>query len=235
MCRMLSFMSLEPLKGYEVEDLVDALAMMASRGRTLKAGGMGHPHGWGMVAFLRGRLTLYVREVEAAWKRSFYQRFRADLAIIHARAASVGEVSFENTHPFEYKGWFLAHNGSVNLKSDKAVGSTDSEALLIHLVDRASGMTLESISRVVGELRDRVKSSVTSLLTDGRQLFAIKGATKHPDYFNLYLLKDKRGLILASQPWEQWVLEGEWEELDNWTVHRFYRDGDTIRHESVRI
>ncbi len=236
MCRMLSFMTVEPLLGYEVEELIDALALMASRGRTLKGGGMGHPHGWGMVAFRSGRLILYVREVEAAWKRSFYQRFRADLAVVHARAASVGEVSFENTHPFEYRGWFLAHNGSVKVRSDKALGSTDTEAMLIELVDSSWPLTPESLAESIRGIREKVDSSMTFLLTSGEELYALKGAVKHPDYFNLYLLREERGVLLASQPWEQQVFTGEWKELDNWTLYRFYRDGGGgIKVESLSL
>lgn len=34
-------------------------------------------------------------------------------AIAHIRAATVGKVAFENTHPFKYGPWVFAHNGTL--------------------------------------------------------------------------------------------------------------------------
>ena len=160
MCRMAAFLSAEPLRGYEVEDFLDALANVASRGRTVEDTGMGHPHGWGAVAFREGRILLYVRETLPMWRRGFYARFRADLVLAHARAASIGDVSFDNTHPFAAassgKTWFLAHNGSIGgLEEEEKnlLGKTDSEALLLRITRLANEISLESLTDVFKNVR----------------------------------------------------------------------------------
>ncbi len=239
MCRMAAFLSTSPLRGYEVEDFINAVAEMASRGRTSKDTGMGHPHGWGAVAFREGRLLLYVRETQPIWRRGFYARFRADLMIIHARAASVGEVSFDNTHPFAaLKGgklWFLAHNGSIKgIEEEGTLGKTDTEALLLRILRSVDDVSLDSLAPVIGEIRDEFGegiSSMTLLMTSGGEIYALKGAREKPDYFNLYVSRRSGFIRVASQPLDG----GHWEELGNWTLHLFTREGEKIVEESVSI
>ncbi len=231
MCRMAAFISLKPLKGYEVEDFLDALAQMASMGRSLRDRGMGHPHGWGLAAFSKGRPILYVRETFPLWRRSFYARFRADSVLVHARAASVGEVSFENTHPFSAvvggRVWFFAHNGSVKgMEDGGALGKTDSEAMMLKLV--REGIDPPRLVERVREIRERFwegLSSMTFLLVSGDEIYALKGAKERPDYFNLYVKRDKEIVVLASEPLD----DGSWEEMGNWTLLRLERVEGGIR------
>ncbi len=225
MCRMAAFMSLEPMKGYEVEDFLNATARMASRGRSSKESGMGHPHGWGLAAFSKGRPILYVRETFPMWKRGFYARFRADVVLAHARAASVGEVSFENTHPFSTvvggKVWFFAHNGSVRGIEEKgAIGKTDSEAIMLRLV--RNGIDLSKLVEGVREIRERFwdgLSSMTFLMVSDDEIYALKGAKEKPDYFNLYVKRGEGIVTTASEPLDN----GNWEEMENWTLLLFRR------------
>jgi glutamine amidotransferase len=69
----------------------------------------------------------YVREVNSepvtfvsvnpAWSnrnlRNLAPKVRTDCMIAHVRAASVGEVSESNCHPFQYKNLLMAHNGGI--------------------------------------------------------------------------------------------------------------------------
>lgn len=235
MCRMAALISSSPLRGFEVEDFVEKVAQMASRGRTLDERGMGHPHGWGMAAFMKGRLVLYVRETSPLWRREFYARFRSDLLLVHARAASIGEVSFENTHPFSLiaggRLWFLAHNGSVrDLREEKALGKTDSEAIMIRLLHGMDEVTPQRLADRIKRFRDEywdALSSITFLLANDSELYALKGAKERPDYFNLYV---KRGdnMVISSEPLDR----GDWEELENWTLLALRRVNGRIE-ESV--
>jgi len=238
MCRMAAFISPYPLRGYEIDDFLDSVTEMASKGRTLRDTGMGHPHGWGMVAFREGRLLLYVRETCPIWRRGFYARFRADLVLVHARAASVGEVSFDNTHPVSaYKSgkiWFLAHNGSIKgIKEEGMLGQTDTEALLIRLLRQSRDISIQSVLGGVRAIReefgDRI-SSMTFLMTSGNEIYALKGANEKQDYFNIYLRRG-RNYVLSSQP----LSDDAWIELVNWRLYRFYREEDRIVEESVDV
>ncbi len=240
MCRMAAFLSVRPLRGYEVEDFLDALANVASRGRTGSDTGMGHPHGWGAVAFREGRILLYVRETLPMWRRGFYARFRADLVLAHARAASIGEVSFDNTHPFAAasngKIWFLAHNGSIKgleRKEKGLLGKTDSEALLLRIT-RLNEIDINSLADIFRNVRDEFRgkiSSMTSLLTSGSEIYAFKGAEERPDYFNLYIERKENMVRIASQPLDN----GPWEEMTNWSLCLFKREKEEIIQKCIEL
>jgi len=55
--------------------------------------------------------------VNPAWNnrnlRNLAPRIKAECMIAHVRAASVGDVSESNCHPFQYKNLLMAHNGGV--------------------------------------------------------------------------------------------------------------------------
>jgi glutamine amidotransferase len=55
--------------------------------------------------------------VNPAWNnrnlRNLAPRIKTDCMVAHVRAASVGDVSESNCHPFQYKNLLMAHNGGV--------------------------------------------------------------------------------------------------------------------------
>lgn len=92
--------------------------------------------------------------VHPAWSnrnlRNLAPKIRTDCMIAHVRAASVGEVSESNCHPFQYKDILMAHNGGVeNFSAIKRKirepltdelynwikGQTDSEHIFAHLLN----------------------------------------------------------------------------------------------------
>jgi glutamine amidotransferase len=106
--------------------------------------------------------------INPAWSnrnlRNLAPKIRTECFIAHVRAASVGEVSESNCHPFQYKNLLMMHNGGVEnfslIKrqireplSDEFYnwikGQTDSEhifALLLHyLFKETSEITPESV------------------------------------------------------------------------------------------
>jgi predicted glutamine amidotransferase len=104
--------------------------------------------------------------------------------IIHVRAATVGDISDVNTHPFteelNNKSWIFAHNGTVkNLETLPrggyvAKGETDSEAafhyLLSRLVDASNAdEELDAVASSATELSKNGKANF--LLTDGNMLY----------------------------------------------------------------
>lgn len=93
--------------------------------------------------------------VNPAWSnrnlRNLAPRIRTDCFIAHVRAASVGEVSESNCHPFQYKDLLMMHNGGVeNFQKIKRKireplsdelynwirGQTDSEHIFAFLLQR---------------------------------------------------------------------------------------------------
>lgn len=83
--------------------------------------------------------------------RSLAPKIKTECLIAHVRAASVGEVSESNCHPFQFKSLLMAHNGGVEnfskikraLRSELTdelytwiKGQTDSEHIFALLVSR---------------------------------------------------------------------------------------------------
>ncbi len=61
--------------------------------------------------------------------RNLSPKIKTECMIAHVRAASVGEVSESNCHPFQYKSLLMAHNGGIEnfsrIKRDLRSGLTD--------------------------------------------------------------------------------------------------------------
>jgi predicted glutamine amidotransferase len=92
--------------------------------------------------------------VNPAWSnrnlRNLAPKIRTDCFVAHVRAASVGEVSESNCHPFQYKDLLMMHNGGVeNFSAIKRKireplsdeiynwikGQTDSEHIFAYLIN----------------------------------------------------------------------------------------------------
>jgi predicted glutamine amidotransferase len=106
--------------------------------------------------------------INPAWSnrnlRNLAPKIRTECFIAHVRAASVGEVSESNCHPFQYKNLLMMHNGGVeNFSAIKRQirepltdefynwikGQTDSEhifALLLHYIyEQTQAPTADSV------------------------------------------------------------------------------------------
>lgn len=96
--------------------------------------------------------------VNPAWSnrnlRNLAPKIRTDCLVAHVRAASVGEVSESNCHPFQHNELLMAHNGGVeefgkikrklrNPLSDDLYnwikGQTDSEHIFAYLLNQLRG------------------------------------------------------------------------------------------------
>jgi glutamine amidotransferase len=109
-----------------------------------------HKHGWGYADFTGGGLSVR-REPEPAYASEYLANllslpFNAQNAIFHIRYATVGEVDVKNAHPLSAsdltgRRWHIVHNGTVfdfdrlNEFFYKQTGSTDTERLLLYIVD----------------------------------------------------------------------------------------------------
>lgn len=109
-----------------------------------------HPHGWGLSWREDAHVYLHKEELRAI--DSSYLRYvleepvRAAHVVAHIRNATMGNLTYNNCHPFlrsDVTGcsWVIAHNGTIldnRLTSGYeayAAGDTDSEQVVIYLVD----------------------------------------------------------------------------------------------------
>ena len=111
-----------------------------------------HPHGWGLARFLDGGAPSIEKEPVCATCSTSLERLLADpveerTLIAHIRLATVGHIEYKNCHPFTAadnsgRTWTLAHNGTIfngaHLNDYMGIqyGDTDSERVLLHLVDQ---------------------------------------------------------------------------------------------------
>jgi len=134
--------------------------------------------------------------VNPAWNnrnlRNLAPKIKTDCMIAHVRAASVGDVSESNCHPFQYKNILMAHNGGVedfgkikrHLRSPLSndlynwiKGQTDSEHLFAFLLNELFS-SHKSISP------DAVVDSFEHTFRELKKLMAEYGITE-PAYLNM--------------------------------------------------
>lgn len=110
-----------------------------------------HPNGWGLVC-LNGNEAVIEKEPLQASKSNYLKErlsvpVEAKNAFAHIRYATIGNVEYRNCHPYTLKDchgrrWTMVHNGTIfdfaplNKYIKLQTGDTDSERILMHLVDR---------------------------------------------------------------------------------------------------
>jgi glutamine amidotransferase len=104
------------LFGQHAHDGYDTVEPLCSAENALRFQSHRHPHGWGIGWYVggvpqvrRGTLPAHADEAFATAGREL----RSRVVIAHVREASVGGLTPENTHPFAWRTWLFAHNGTV--------------------------------------------------------------------------------------------------------------------------
>ncbi len=74
------------------------------------------PDGWGIGYYQGGEVLLQRHPKPHPEGVDFYTRLkdlRTDIVVGHVRTATVGNQKNENTHPYRFRSWMLAHNGTL--------------------------------------------------------------------------------------------------------------------------
>ena len=156
--------------------------------------------------------------VNPAWSnrnlRNLAPKMQTECMIAHVRAASVGEVSEANCHPFQYKNILMAHNGGVEefpkIKrklreglNDEMYnwikGQTDSEHIFAYLIN-----TLITQHKTVGI--DEVVSSFETTFSFLKKLMKETGITE-AGYLNMVFTN---GLFIVAT---RYCTDPEWDPL----------------------
>ena len=176
-----------------------------------------NPHGWGVAWFDGTQWRIYKEPrplYESDRARELVERvIRGRIIISHVRYATTGELKKENTHPWLYRGWVFAHNGTIyeRLRLWRLLrrgyrdleGDTDSEVffhLIVQEVD-SLGDPMEGIVSAVKKIIDNGIgfSSLNFIASDGRRLYALRYAVTSLDYYTLYYIERPReGLELRK-------------------------------------
>lgn len=151
-----------------------------------------HPHGWGLsVRDGRDRVRL-AKGPERATQSQLLANILAGpvsttTALAHIRYATRGRLSYDNSHPFvgvDASGttWSFVHNGSIFHQQliegfdDKARGQSDSERVLLYLLDALDaaqattfGQRFDALASALASLSFGNKLNV--ILDDGEQVY----------------------------------------------------------------
>jgi len=196
MCRLYAFTANEPTR---VEcSLVHAQNALMEQSRGDREG-LVHGHGWGVADFPDG-VPMVEKQTWAAYHGEHFRkkaaRVYAHTVVAHVRRATVGEPSFENTHPFHNGRWIFAHNGTVPNFSrvrdlmlpeidrfylDEIRGTTDSEHIFYYLLTLWRNHPEEPLLRLVGkglaqivqwsrDVDPDARIGLNIVLTDGERL-----------------------------------------------------------------
>lgn len=202
-----------------------------------------HPNGWGL-AVMNGSEVNIEKEPENALKSDYlHYRLQESLvvksAFAHIRYATIGHVEYSNCHPFSEKDawgntWTLVHNGTVFDCPDLdryfyvQRGSTDSERILLGMVDRINhlGETMgrepkpeerfAELDQWIGNLAEGNK--INLMFSDGTYYYA------HCNYpHTLHCLRRREGLYFSTLP----LTKEPWEEVP-FTRLLVYREGNKV-------
>jgi glutamine amidotransferase len=188
-----------------------------------------HPHGWGL-ALLHGTEAAIEKEPLQASKSLYLkERLRepifATTLLAHIRYATIGNTEWRNCHPYTQvdrtgRRWTLIHNGTIfeftpmNHYVTIQNGDTDSERILLYLIDQVNARTVKLGHPLTAEERfallDEIVVAVSPgnklnlLIYDGELLYA------HTNYANsLYRRETNTGVYITTQP----LTMGQWEPV----------------------
>lgn len=182
-----------------------------------------HKNGWGLALFDGDDYSIDKEPVKALdsdlLKSILNKSVDTSRCIAHIRKATIGDMNNDNTHPFLRKdssgrSWVFAHNGTI-FESEYLipyqyvqVGSTDSERILLYLLDELNGRISEKGAPLEKEERIEVVESVIKriilgnklniMLYDGELLYVHKN-----EEGTLYEKDSENGVILATVPLEK--------------------------------
>jgi len=149
-----------------------------------------NPDGWGLGWYDHGKAKIYKEKGSALNSDEFDSKVKeinSNIVFAHVRKASSGCSRQENSHPFEYKNWIFAHNGTVNKKKlldlldppfDQHFTSDpiDSEIyfrLIMQCIQRENDPVkgiIEAVTKVIGD-----DAGANFVLSDGVSLYGFRG------------------------------------------------------------
>ncbi len=180
MCRLYGFHANEPTKVECTLVYAQNALMIQSRSDSR---GSPNADGWGIATYENGVPHLEKRGDPAFRDLHFSEtaeRTYSKTVIAHIRRATVGTPSWENTHPFGYGSWVMAHNGTLTgfeqlrprLESETIpelqehrLGTTDSEQIFYWVLSRLvrAGVEVDRPYPDTAGLADLLAESVREL------------------------------------------------------------------------
>ena len=188
---------------------VDIKFSMLKASNNFKSQAKNNPHGWGIGYYKNSKPVVEKHGESAFYSNRFdelVKEVKSKIFIAHVRYASSGSAySDKNAHPFVFKNWIFAHNGTINkerilkllkLPYNKNFTSEpiDSEIYFRYVIQciEENSDIYEGIKLAVNEVV-RDSSGANFLLSDGEKLYAFRLGKEL-----YYLLRDPTLLNVIS-------------------------------------
>ena len=185
-----------------------------------------HGDGWGIVLRKHGKLAEFYKNAIACWKDPRfleYYNFEADFVVMHARRKSPGSPArLSYVQPFEGRGWYFCHNGTIYDFELKNV--SDSEQffnMLLSKLEKKTDVT-KAIEDTLGEIRSY--SALNFFLFNEEEAYILrkfgknKRGKEYPKYYAVQYLMKKNYTIISSEQLQH--ISGNWKEIDNGALFR---------------
>ena len=199
-----------------------------------------HPHGWGLACLEANNVQIEKEPIQASKSNHLRERLStpiiAKTALAHIRYATIGNIDYNNCHPFIAKDqqgrtWTLIHNGTIFDYSPlckflkKQTGDTDSERILLYIIEQINNAqkatknplnASERFSLLDGIVTNMSKENKLNLLIfNGEYMYA------HTNYADsLHYLESDNGVIFSTLP----LSDEGWKNLPMNTLFAF-KDG----------
>lgn len=167
-----------------------------------------NPDGWGIGWYdnYSQRAHVFKEPISAEQSKRLDQltkNIKSKLMIAHIRKSTTGKIKLENTHPFCYKNWIFAHNGSIltySMLRKKLLfpwffeiqGETDSEVYfywLLQCIQNENNLIAGIKSAILEIIESHLYSGLNFLLSDGMSLYSFRYGSDYQDYYSLFYLK----------------------------------------------
>ena len=213
-----------------------------------------HRNGWGLVFLDVPPAIIHKEPQRATNSRTLRELLEKDTetaaCIAHIRKATIGEEHSRNTHPFEGtdesgRRWTLAHNGTV-FDADilapyqyKQKGETDSERILLYIIDEVNKNTSDGNSEASDISRFKVVEEAVKKLAQGNKLNLLIHDGEY-----LYVHKNEAGTLFKKEGKDTVYFATVPLEEEGWTEFpgnrlSVYKDGRPVyigeEHENTYV
>lgn len=206
--------------------------------------------GWGLAVFHGRGVSMEKEPVKAL--DSIYLKHRLSREVLsrnlvaHIRRATVGQTEYANCHPFVWddesgRTWTFIHNGTIFIPgctcnyATRQEGSTDSERLLLYIIDRCNELIREHGAEFmeVPENRFRLIEDIIEEMSNGNKLNLILYDSEYMYVHTnspgtLHMIHRDGSYIFATKPVSMEDLpDPEWKQVP---VNRLlvYRNGEHV-------
>ena len=222
------------------QEVLREFQKLAEKGQVPPNASQGHIDGWGIATsksdnsgmILLGKYEGSALDSNQYGKHMSVHETQPKIFLCHLRKASPEiRITVSNSHPFLCEGWAFIHNGTVKKANELArdldmkmtSNDSDSEYLLHYLITQIRNKNhqttdLERISKSFSDIKLEF-SAVNSILSNGKEIFAIRHYKELGNYYTLFYYEIDSGVVISSEPIELPEFQkNRWREIPNRSI-----------------